>query len=117
MCAMESGYPTDLTDPVEEAPSPDGIAIVGMAGRFSGAADISEFWRNLREGIESISVLSREELAASGVEPALLDDPRLIPAGGVLDGVETFDASFFGFGPREAEAMDPQLRLFLEVAW
>ncbi|HKH50102.1 MAG TPA: amino acid adenylation domain-containing protein, partial [Thermoanaerobaculia bacterium] len=108
---------TDPIDPAEEASSPDGIAIVGMAGRFPGAADIHEFWRNLREGVESISVLSREELAASGVEAALLEDSRLIPAGGVLDGVELFDASFFGFGSREAEAMDPQLRMFLEVAW
>src|ERR1043165_9933989 len=97
----------DMTDPAEESSTPDGIAIVGMAGRFPGAADIHEFWRNLREGVESISFLTREELAASGVEPALLNDPRLIPAGGVLEGVELFDASFFGFGPREAEAMDP----------
>ena len=115
---MESEDPNKLlTDPAEDAPAPDGIAIVGMAGRFPGAADIHAFWRNLCAGVESISVLSREELAADGVEPALLDDPRFIPAGGVLDGVGTFDAAFFGFGPREAEAMDPQMRLFLEVAW
>ncbi len=116
MCAVLSSDPS-LSDPSTEPSSPDGIAIVGMAGRFPGASDVEAFWRNLRAGVESISVLSREELAAAGIEPALLDDPRLIPAGGVLDGIELFDASFFGFAAREAEAMDPQIRQFLEVSW
>jgi amino acid adenylation domain-containing protein len=114
---MEPEPPTDPSDSPEEPSTPDGIAIVGMAGRFPGAPDLDAFWRNLREGVESISILSREELAAAGLPPFLLEDPRLISSAGVLDGIEMFDAAFFGFGPREAEAMDPQIRLFLEVAW
>jgi acyl transferase domain-containing protein/acyl carrier protein len=95
----------------------DRIAIIGMAGRFPGAADVAQFWRNLRDGVESIRSFRREELARSGVEAAWLDDPGYVPANAVLDGVELFDAAFFGFSPREAEITDPQHRLFLECAW
>ncbi|MES1243274.1 MAG: SDR family NAD(P)-dependent oxidoreductase [Acidobacteriota bacterium] len=95
----------------------EGIAVVGMAGRFPGAPDLAAFWRNLRDGVESITVWTREELAAAGVDPALLADPRYVPAAGALDGIELFDAGFFGFSPREAEMIDPQHRLFLEHAW
>ncbi len=95
----------------------DRIAIIGMAGRFPGARDVDELWRNLRGGVESITRFTEEELAANGVAPELLADPAYVRARGVLDGVELFDAEFFGFTPREAELMDPQHRLFLECAW
>jgi phthiocerol/phenolphthiocerol synthesis type-I polyketide synthase E len=103
----------DAHDPA----APEGFAVVGMAGRFPGAADLDEFWRNLRDGVESITFWSREELAAAGVDPALLADPRYVPAAGALAGADRFDAAFFGFSPREAEILDPQHRLFLEHAW
>ncbi|HEX8148211.1 MAG TPA: beta-ketoacyl synthase N-terminal-like domain-containing protein [Pyrinomonadaceae bacterium] len=93
------------------------VAIVGMAGRFPGARNLEEFWRNLRDGVESISFYSEEELLAAGVEPGLLKDPNYVRAGAVLPGVELFDAPFFGFTPREAELTDPQHRLLLECAW
>jgi acyl transferase domain-containing protein len=95
----------------------EGIAIVGMAGRFPGARDLEEYWRNLRDGVESISFFSPEEVAAAGVPAYLLSAPNYVCAAGVLDGVELFDASFFGFSPREAELLDPHYRLFLEHAW
>ena len=94
-----------------------GIAIVGMAGRFPGAKNIDEFWRNLRDGVESIITLSDEELLASGVNPASLNDPSYVKAAGLLDGIEMFDGPFFGFNPHEAEITDPQQRIFLECAW
>lgn len=97
--------------------NPDAIAIIGMACRFPGAADVARFWRNLRDGVESVQVFRRDELAARGVPAALLDDPQHVPAGAVLDGIELFDADFFGFTPREAELTDPQHRVFLECAW
>jgi phthiocerol/phenolphthiocerol synthesis type-I polyketide synthase E len=97
--------------------SENGIAIVGMAGRFPGAADLERFWENLAAGIESVTVFSREELEAAGVDPALLDDPAYVPARAVVDGAERFDAELFGYSPREAEVMDPQHRLLLECAW
>jgi phthiocerol/phenolphthiocerol synthesis type-I polyketide synthase E len=94
-----------------------GIAVVGMAGRFPGAPSAAAFWRNLRDGVESISFFSAEELAAAGVDPAVLADERYVRAKGVLPGADLFDPAFFGFTPREAECMDPQHRVFLETAW
>ena len=93
------------------------IAIIGLEGRFPGARNIDEFWRNLRDGVEAIRPYTDEELISAGVEPALLKHPNYVKAGSSLDGVEMFDAAFFGYSPREAEMMDPQQRLFLESAW
>jgi len=93
------------------------VAVIGMAGRFPGARNIGEFWHNLCNGIESISSFSEEELLNSGVDPDLLKKQNYVKANSVLEDVEMFDASFFGYTPREAEVMDPQHRLFLECAW
>jgi len=93
------------------------IAIVGMVGRFPGAANVEEFWRNLREGVESISFFSDEELRAAGVDARVLADPHYVKAKACLERVEWFDPWFFGLSPREAEIMDPQHRIFLEGAW
>jgi acyl transferase domain-containing protein len=89
------------------------IAIVGLAGRFPGARDVEDFWRNLCEGVESIRRFSDEELAAAGVPEEHFRDPRYVPARAVLDEPDCFDARFFGYAPREAELMDPQQPLFL----
>ncbi len=93
------------------------IAVVGMAGRFPGAQDIETYWRNLRDGVESITFYTDEELRAAGAPEALLRHPNYVKSGAPLDDMDTFDASFFGFGPRDAAIMDPQHRNFLEVAW
>jgi acyl transferase domain-containing protein/acyl carrier protein len=93
------------------------IAVIGMAGRFPGARNLDQFWQNLCEGVESIKFFTDEELLAKGVEARLLDDPNYVKAEAVLDDIEMFDASFFGFTPREASLIDPQHRLFLEHAW
>ncbi|MEM7584080.1 MAG: amino acid adenylation domain-containing protein [Acidobacteriota bacterium] len=95
-------------------PSQD-VAIIGMAGRFPGARDVDELWRNVRSGVESISFFDEAEMAGQ-VPAELLADERYVRARGVLDGAEDFDSDFFGFTPREAEVMDPQHRLFLECA-
>src|ERR1043165_578648 len=92
------------------------LAIVGMAGRFPGAKKVKEFWLNLREGVDAGRFLSDEELRAGGVDSALLSNPGYVKAAMILDDVDLFDASFFGYTPREAEIMDPQHRLFLECA-
>jgi iturin family lipopeptide synthetase A len=97
--------------------SSEGVAIVGIAGRFPGAASIHEFWRNICSGVESIATFDDHELVSSGVDPAMLADPAYVKARGLLPGVDLFDAQFFGFTPREAELMDPQHRVFLETAW
>jgi amino acid adenylation domain-containing protein len=93
-----------------------GIAIIGMAGRFPGAATVAEFWQNLCAGHVSISRFTPEELDAS-VSDELRAHPRYVPARGVLAGAETFAAEFFGISPREAEIMDPQARVFLELVY
>ena len=93
------------------------IAIIGMAGRFPGAADIDSFWSNICKGIESIRSFSEAELLARGVKLDVIRDPRFIPAGAVLDATEYFDADFFGYAPRQASLLDPQHRLFMECAW
>ena len=83
------------------------IAIVGLSCRFPGASDPETYWKNLAAGIESIRFLSADEM----------DDPGRVPAVSMPDGYDLFDALFFGLSHREAEILDPQQRLFLEVAW
>ncbi|WP_332855380.1 non-ribosomal peptide synthetase/type I polyketide synthase [Duganella sp. S19_KUP01_CR8] len=99
------------------APAGTEIAIVGMAGKFPGAANVAEFWRNLRAGAESITELTDQQLLDAGVDPQLLREPRYVKRKGILDDVACFDAPFFGYPPREAQLMDPQQRLFLELGW
>ncbi|MGH3401819.1 MAG: type I polyketide synthase [Streptosporangiaceae bacterium] len=93
------------------------IAVVGMACRFPGAADPGEFWRNLRDGAESITQLSMRDMLDAGLQPAEASDARRVAAAAMPVGVADFDAGFFGISPREAKLMDPQQRLFLECAW
>ncbi len=93
------------------------IAIVGMAGRFPGAAGTVEFWQNLANGVESISFFSGEELRSEGIGADLISSPAYVKARGIVRDAEWFDATFFGFAPRQAEVMDPQHRLFMECAW
>lgn len=93
------------------------IAVVGLAVRLPGAKDADQFWRNLRDGVESVKFFSDEELAAEGIPEYLLRNPKYVKAGATLDDIDMFDAPFFGIQPREAQLMDPQHRLFLECAW
>ncbi len=101
----------------ETTSSLDPIAIVGMSCRFPGAKTASEFWENLKNGVESVSFFTEEELTASGIDAALMRNPNYVRAKAMIEDMEAFDASFFGFTPREAEMTDPQHRLFLECAW
>ena len=93
------------------------VAIIAMAARFPGANSIAEFWRNLRTGVESVSFFSDEQLASSGIAPAMLSAANYVKARAILEDVEGFDADFFGLNPREAEILDPQHRFFLESSW
>ncbi|MGH9945855.1 MAG: beta-ketoacyl synthase N-terminal-like domain-containing protein, partial [Pyrinomonadaceae bacterium] len=96
----------------------EGIAIIGMAGRFPGADDVEAFWQNIVGGIESISRFTDDELECTqALRNSVHKDPNYIKARPVLDGVDLFDASFFGITPKDAELMDPQHRIFLECAW
>jgi phthiocerol/phenolphthiocerol synthesis type-I polyketide synthase E len=93
------------------------IAVVGMAGRFPGANSLAEFWDNLTQGKESIVTLSEQELGAAGVGEKALSTPSYVRRAPLLDGIDEFDAGFFGLAPQYARTMDPQHRLFLQTAW
>lgn len=95
----------------------DGIAIIGMSGRFPGSRDIGQFWRSLLDGKESITHFTDQDLLEAGVPASVLRQPNYVKSGSYLDQIDLFDAAFFGISPREAELMDPQQRLFLEHAW
>ncbi|PYQ44526.1 MAG: hypothetical protein DMF77_07025 [Acidobacteria bacterium] len=88
-----------------------------QTGRFPGAPDLDQFWRNLRDGVESISFFSANELAAAGIPASSYTAPAYVRARGVIEDTDLFDAPFFGYTAREAEIMDPQQRVFLETAW
>ncbi|GAA2811492.1 type I polyketide synthase [Nonomuraea dietziae] len=93
------------------------VALIGMSGRFPGAAGVAELWDNLLAGVKGLRTITEEELREAGVNPGELADPRYVRVGGPLDGLDRFDAGVFGINPREAETMDPQHRLFLECSW
>src|SRR5688500_8462339 len=102
---------------VEYEPRAHDITVIGLSGRFPGARDLDTFWQNLTQGRDGVTFFSDEEVAAAGVPPEEFKQPNYVKAGMVLDGVEEFDAAFFGYNPKEAEILDPQQRLFLEHAW
>ncbi len=93
------------------------IAVIGMACRFPGARNLEQFWELLRDGREAIKCFSDAELEASGIGPEVYANSAYVRAGGVIDGIDLFDANFFGYSAREAQMMDPQQRIFLEGAW
>jgi phthiocerol/phenolphthiocerol synthesis type-I polyketide synthase E len=92
------------------------VAIVGAAGRFPGARGLDEYWENLVAGRETIRRFGRDELIAAGADPDLVDHPSYVPVKPTVGDVDLFDASFFNYSPREAEVIDPQGRMLLELA-
>ncbi|HEX9857468.1 MAG TPA: polyketide synthase, partial [Paracoccaceae bacterium] len=88
-----------------------------MAAHLPGAASITDYWENLKNGVESIRPLTEADLLAAGETPARMRHRDYVPAAAVLEKFEHFDADFFGFSPKEAAILDPQHRQFLEVAW
>ncbi len=94
----------------------DGVAIVGLSGRFPGAATPAQFWYNLKHGVQSISHFSVDELDVPDAA-ARAHDSNYVRARSVLDGIDQFDPEFFGIYPQEAELLDPQHRVFLECCW
>jgi acyl transferase domain-containing protein/NADPH:quinone reductase-like Zn-dependent oxidoreductase/acyl carrier protein len=95
------------------------IAIVGMGCRFPGGADSPDkFWEVLRDGVDTVNEIPRTRW---DLESHFDADPSTpgkssIRHAALLDQIDGFDAAFFGILPREAGRMDPQQRIFLEVA-
>ncbi len=95
------------------------IAIVGMACRFPGAPNLKGFWQLLRNGVDAISEVPPERWDADALydpEPGARGK-MCSKWGGFVEGVDAFDAAFFGISTHEAARLDPQQRMFLEVAW
>ncbi|HSI50538.1 MAG TPA: SDR family NAD(P)-dependent oxidoreductase, partial [Ideonella sp.] len=95
------------------------IAIVGMACRFPGAENYAQFWENLRQGLSTVSEIpagrwDRDAFYSADVQEK---NKSISKWGGFIEGVENFDADFFGVSAREAAVMDPQQRIMLEQAW
>jgi amino acid adenylation domain-containing protein len=97
----------------KRAGSAEPIAIIGMAGRFPGARDVHELWRNLCAGVESVRFFRDDEIDAR-VDRS---DPAYVKARGIIEDADKFDASFFGEPKSIAEMVDPQQRVILELAW
>jgi FkbH-like protein len=116
--ARQGGIPTAGAIETKGVLNGGSIAIIGMNGRFPGAATIAEFWDNLHTGVNSVTVVPPERWDAEAYfAPGDIPGKSYSKWGGFIDGPDLFEASFFHISPREAEMMDPQQRLFLEVAW
>ncbi|MFF4269215.1 type I polyketide synthase [Streptomyces sp. NPDC001536] len=104
----------DEGTPYEGTPDDRRVAVIGMALRFPGAGTAEQYWRDIEAGVSHVRRFSRAELRAAGASEDLLDDPDLVGASALLEGIDGFDAAFFGMTGREAEVTDPQQRLLLE---
>ncbi|MBV9677864.1 MAG: polyketide synthase dehydratase domain-containing protein, partial [Acidobacteriaceae bacterium] len=103
-------------------PSTAEIAVIGMAGRFPGAQTLTELWDNLAAnryliGEVPIDHWNFRPYFRPKAEGSAPQAGMYCNRGGFLSGVDQFDPLFFNISPREAETMDPQLRIFLEVLW
>lgn len=91
----------------------DGIAVIGIAGRFPKAENVNQFWENLANGVDCIDTININK----DIYEQILPNKKLVPRGGRISGPDLFDASFFGYNPKEAALIDPQHRIFLECGW
>ena len=93
------------------------LAIVGMAGRFPSTVSVNALWEVLQNGTDTLRLFSAEELSRRNVPEEVRSHPDYVKAGQVVDDADKFDAGFWGIGKLEAQIMDPQHRMFMEVAW
>lgn len=109
--------PAAAPAPASSGEDAGSIAVIGMAGRFPGAPNVAALWANLRAGVESVSFATEAEVIAAGESPEVARDPAYVRARARLEGIDQFDAAFFGMSARDAAVYDPQHRVFLECAW
>jgi len=114
---VRNGQPqSELTAPRRTTADDTDVAVIGMSGRFPGASTIDELWSLLKEGRETTRFFTDAELDVA-VPVSMRQNPQYVKARGVIDGADQFDARFFGLTPAIAQVMDPQQRIFLEIAY
>jgi acyl transferase domain-containing protein/enoyl-CoA hydratase/carnithine racemase/acyl carrier protein/NADP-dependent 3-hydroxy acid dehydrogenase YdfG len=101
------------------APEQERVAIIGLSGRYPEAVDVNAYWANLRDGKDCIIEIPRErwDWRAYFNEDRTEDGHHYSKWGGFISGVDEFDPLFFNISPKDAKAIDPQERLFLQHAW
>lgn len=105
----------DRIDPtIEEEANAGRIAIIGMACRLPGIGNVDALWQALIEGHDTARPIDEATLRDRHVAETDLRDPHYVRSTRSLEGIEDFDAAFFGITPRAASFMDPQQRVFLE---
>ncbi|HEY0791119.1 MAG TPA: SDR family NAD(P)-dependent oxidoreductase, partial [Chthoniobacterales bacterium] len=114
--------PINRSDRSDESDgSGDGIAIIGMAGRYPKANDLRTFWKVLKTGRDCVTEIPAERWDIDRYfdpDPAKALEGKMYSRwGAFVDDADKFDPLFFNIAPVEAELMDPQERLFLETAW
>ncbi|MFH8410884.1 SDR family NAD(P)-dependent oxidoreductase [Streptomyces sp. NPDC018019] len=123
-----AGARTDRTPAPYVSPAPDApadrepIAVIGLSGRYPHAADLAEFWANLKAGRDCVDEIPADRWPLDGFfepdrEQAVATGRSYSKWGGFLDDFAAFDPLHFRIAPRDAYAMDPQERLFLQAAW
>jgi acyl transferase domain-containing protein len=95
----------------------EGIAVVGMAGRFSKAANVEQFWANLAAGKDCFDEFSVDHIVNEGVPREIAERPDYVRRASVIADPGSFDNWLFSISPKEAELIDPQQRILLECAW
>ncbi len=93
------------------------VAIIGVALRVPGADSADQFWKLLLSGENAIRRFDKNTLLQLGIDKEIIHDPNYVPVHGIIPDIGRFDAQHFGYSPREAEWMDPQQRILLELAW
>ncbi|MCH7403663.1 polyketide synthase [Belliella kenyensis] len=92
------------------------VAVIGVAGRFPNTDNVKALWDLLINDREAIQFFENYELDSS-LDPEIIKQPNYVKARGLIKEADEFDARFFGLNKMLAEAMDPQQRVFLEVAY
>jgi acyl transferase domain-containing protein/aryl carrier-like protein len=102
-----------------DAAAHEPIAIIGMSCRFPGADTPDQLWRNLMDGVDSVTEIPPYRWDADAYYDPDPDAPgkAYTKWGGFIGDVASFDAPFFGITPREAVSLDPQQRVLMETVW
>ena len=117
---------SDITPAVKAVPTStaenkviadDAVAIIGISCQYPGADNHQQFWQNLLDGVESVQRLSIKEARDLGVAEHMIADPKYVPVRATINNKASFDPSFFNLSRRDAEHIDPQVRLLLQHAW